>query len=115
MSKPNNYISWTKIASASKDQNLKLIFLSQNEQWPDLFQFLRSNAPRAAYTMSVLAEMAGESVIPNLSHFIEIFRSALQNSTADPESAYYTTITLTHLVSFIDLFNASFSMPPNFI
>ncbi len=76
-----------------------LICISQDEQWPDLFQFLRSNAPRAAYTMSVLADTAGESIIPNLAHFIEIYGSALQNSTADPESAYYTIITLTHLVS----------------
>jgi hypothetical protein len=50
----------------------------QNEQWPDLFQFLSSNAPRAAHTMSALAEVSGDSIMPNLRHFINIFRAALQ-------------------------------------
>ena len=45
------------------------------------------------------AEMAGEALMPNMAHFVEIWRAALQNGQADPETAFYTTVTLTHLVS----------------
>ena len=45
------------------------------------------------------AEMAGEALMPNMAHFVEIWRAALQNGQADPETAFYTTVTLTHLVN----------------
>jgi len=83
-----------------------------------LFQYLSTAGPRQLFTISVIADVAGEILLPHMQHFFPIFHAALtvsrhlkilknlrsewfcllvQNSN-DVESAFYSVLSLKHLL-----------------
>lgn len=76
-------------------------------KWPEMLNFLQSLSNQAnpsqrelgLFTLSVVAESAGEEFKPFLKPFLSTFRSALQDTAS--AAAYHTTITLKNLIPFI--------------
>ena len=77
--------------------------------WPELLQMIQEKLASedgqhrvlAVYTVSVLAENAGEQLKPNLKDFLKVFSKTLQD--AQLEVCFYTIVALSHFVSFLKI------------
>ena len=76
-------------------------------KWPELLSFIQqlwcqgdvAQKELGLYTLSVVADVAGEELKPFLKPFVSVFHSALQ----DPQgvSAYYAVLTLKNIIPYI--------------
>lgn len=77
-----------------------------DRKWPELLQFVQQlcNQGQAErelglYTLSVIADVAGEELKPFLKPFVTVFHSALQDPSTG--SAFYAGMTLKNLIPYI--------------
>lgn len=78
-----------------------------DRKWPELLEFtqnlccqgIANQRELGFYTLSIIAEVAGEELKPFLKPFVSTFHSALQDPSTG--SAYYAGITLKNLIPFI--------------
>ena len=77
-----------------------------DRKWPELLQFIQQLCNQGVnerelglYTLSVVADSAGEELKPFLKPFVTVFHSAFQDPSTS--SAFYAGMTLKNLVPYI--------------